>query len=167
MRAWWAVPVMSVSFISTAAQADWQYTKWGMTRDEVIAASGGLAKPLNKQVNWPYGPPPGQTIEQLKESLPSLHAPFTSGARTFDAEFTFKSGKLSSVSLEGISGNDCYALRGDLEGRYGQPFATSRTNDFAEWQDRASNNRVMFIVTAAMNCSVTYTPLTSESTSNL
>ena len=35
---------MCVFLISNAGLADWQYTKWGMTVDEVIIASDGKAK---------------------------------------------------------------------------------------------------------------------------
>jgi len=37
---------LAVLMIAPAARADWQYTRWGMTPEQVVAASGGTAELL-------------------------------------------------------------------------------------------------------------------------
>ncbi len=47
-----AVIAVGLAFSTTAANADWQYTKWGMTPDQVIEASTGQAEritPLTRE----------------------------------------------------------------------------------------------------------------------
>ena len=66
--------------LPTSALADWQYTRWGMSPKEVIAASKGAATET--------------TLDQRKgggtkgtEAL--LQAPYTSGKFQFRAMFNF------------------------------------------------------------------------------
>jgi hypothetical protein len=44
MRIAWAVA--SLIAVSSGALADWQYSRWGMNVEQVIAASGGTAQPV-------------------------------------------------------------------------------------------------------------------------
>jgi hypothetical protein len=39
---------------ASAARADWQYTRWGMTPEQVVAASRGQVK-LRPEKDWPRG----------------------------------------------------------------------------------------------------------------
>jgi hypothetical protein len=152
---------------ATTARADWQYTHWGMSREQVMAASGGKAVHMEPDLSFMKDPFFASQRDEMLASQPSLRAPFTSGSRNFDAQFVFKGGGLSSITLEGITGSDCYALQGDLEARYGKPFAENPANNFSEWQDQPNNNRVMFVILATGECSITYTPLTTTNSSSL
>jgi hypothetical protein len=40
---------------ASAARAEWQYTRWGMTPEQVVAASHGQIK-LRPEKDWPRGP---------------------------------------------------------------------------------------------------------------
>lgn len=40
-----AIIIIAAVLAATPAYSDWQYTRWGMTADQTIAASGGLLSP--------------------------------------------------------------------------------------------------------------------------
>jgi hypothetical protein len=82
------------------ANADWQFTKWGMSKKQVIRASGNLATP---------------------SADGTLSMPYTAGKFTFSVEFDFDSGsKLDTVFLKLRSGTN-YSLLDALKEKYGQP----------------------------------------------
>ena len=166
MKVWVAVPMLAL-LVPTAAKADWQYTKWGMTPEQVIAASDGAARPTSQPVVPMYQPIGGPSQAEIAASGPALRAPFTSGSRKFNVEFTFKNGKLTEVTLSGVTGADCYALEGELEARYSVPFKKNAVGDITEWHDQTNNNSVMFLITAAPRCFITYQPLATENSSRL
>src|ERR1700761_6415496 len=71
-----------------AAKADWEYTKWGMTPQEVVSASKNLAKASTD----PHPDSDGNVTK--------LVAPYQSGKFAFEAQFAFDAAdKLSSVTL--------------------------------------------------------------------
>src|ERR1700753_4343324 len=73
---------------ASAAKADWEYTKWGMTPQEVVSASKNLAKP---------GP---DLRPDSDGNVTKLVAPFQSGRFSFEAQFGFDAAdRLSSVTL--------------------------------------------------------------------
>jgi hypothetical protein len=45
----WITLTFAALLITPAARADWQYTRWGMTPEQVVAASGGKAELLPEQ----------------------------------------------------------------------------------------------------------------------
>lgn len=71
-----------------AAKADWEYTKWGMTPQEVVSASKSLAKE-------------GTDLRPDSDgNVTKLVAPFQSGKFSFEAQFGFDAAdRLSSVTL--------------------------------------------------------------------
>ena len=71
-----AVGALLIVF-TCAAFADWQYTKWGMTVDEVIDASGGKATKIDDS---------GRDSEDQKTMAT---APFIAGDFVFEANFMF------------------------------------------------------------------------------
>lgn len=80
-----------VLILSSPSFADWQYTKWGMTTEEVRAASNGTATAPAK---------PGHGFEdETTEGL--LTAPYQAGRFSFNAEFLFSKDdhRLASVEL--------------------------------------------------------------------
>jgi hypothetical protein len=70
------------------AKADWEYTKWGMTPQQVLSASKNLAKP-------------GTDLEPDSDgNITKLVAPYQSGKFAFEAQFGFDAAdKLASVTL--------------------------------------------------------------------
>ncbi len=94
----------------TIAGSGWRYARWGMSPDEVVAASGGqavLAKQDSK-TNTVFG----STGAAANYSQP----PFT-----FRVFFNFRYGKLTQVTLHPDPKADCTPLINDLTRRFGPP----------------------------------------------
>lgn len=103
--------------VFSPALADWQYTKWGMTPEEVVAASGGMARP---------DPHRNKHRTDSTESL--LAAPYAAAGFEFDATFQFSrsSQRLERVHLDLIDTSRCSDLIGALRSRYGEPESESK-----------------------------------------
>src|SRR5580698_11415147 len=72
----------------SAAKADWKYTKWGMTPQQVVSASNHLARE-----NSDLRPDSDGNVSKLV-------APYQSGKFPFEAQFGFDAAdKLASVTL--------------------------------------------------------------------
>ena len=73
---------------ASAAKADWEYTKWGMTPQQVVSASKNLAKE-------------GSDLRPDSDgNVTKLVAPYQSGKFSFKAQFGFDAAdRLSSVTL--------------------------------------------------------------------
>jgi len=142
MKRLWMIYGASALMMPGTARADWQYTRWGMTPDQVVNASSGTA-----------------TREAVSGDL---KAPYQSGDYKFEVTFRFREGGLWSVDLAGVSGPQCYALTGDLKAKYGQPSEYHPMNETYWWLDRASGNQIMITTLASMKCIVHYEPLKTE-----
>lgn len=95
------------------AHADWQYTRWGMTPEQVMAASTGQLKPCDEACK-------GQdTSIQITRFL----GPYQSGPFKFTAYMLFnrQSDTLAEVTLDLNQPNDAGALVGALKLKYGEP----------------------------------------------
>lgn len=105
--------VFALLTVSSPALANWQYTKWGMTPDAVVAASGGIASKLSEADIAKYSLTDGS-----QRAL--LSAPYSSGELQFSARFLFNSSQqLSSVELDMYGAAD--HLEGALRAKYGTP----------------------------------------------
>src|SRR4051812_41805801 len=73
---------------ASAAKADWEYTKWGMTPQQVVSASKNVATP-------------GTDLQPDGDgNVSKLVAPYQSGKFSFRADFGFDAtDKLASVTL--------------------------------------------------------------------
>lgn len=85
----------ALCFVATNASANWQYTTWGMTKDQVIAASHGTAVDIAPDRKA------GQRVSSSHMTA-LLQAPYTSGQYAFTAYFRFEdtTGRLVGVHLE-------------------------------------------------------------------
>ena len=143
--------------LSFEASADWQYTKWGMTVDEVIAASNGKARKFTD---------PAQNTDM--ETLQAV-APYVAGDFVFEAGFNFsKDSRLRTVRLKLIEG-DGRRLSAALLNRYGKPLSESATSvtEHARWLDKKSNNTVVWFMIGAEYFTVEYSPLIGASEKGL
>lgn len=97
-----------------AAAADWQYTKWNMTPQQVIKAGQGAPKPVS-----------GEEAKQKQrgKSIVKLKAPFKSGNMSFMAYFHFdpKTDGLVMVVLSIDEVGQGGYLRAQLMSKYGEP----------------------------------------------
>ena len=148
------VIVLSCCGFSNAALADWQYTKWGMTVDEVIAASGGKAIEFTDSRH-----------DTDNERLMAI-APYVAGDFHFEARFNFdkKNNHLRGVTLHLKAGNPHF-LYAALVNRYGQPISDeeSSVTRVARWLDRENNNNVVWFMIGSDYTTVEYRALIGES----
>jgi hypothetical protein len=139
----------------TAASADWNYAKWGMTQPQVLAASGGEGKTL--------------AAGHGKVCAFEGQIPFAIVARKRLSEFTFDvvfctdgSALLTSVALESdVNAKNYHAVRRSLLSQFGTPVSDER-GSFAitTWNDRARGNTVRLIEIVG-NARVEYRALAS------
>lgn len=127
--------LVGLSLVSSPVYADWQYTTWGMSPDEVVAASDGDAQQPEEVVDL------GENVIHL------LSAPYavTDGQLKFQAQFFFRDSKfLDHVRLV-PSVRDCNSVFRRLEETYG-PGRESGGQVFAitKWFDRDNGNVVFF-----------------------
>lgn len=154
-----AVLVMAVwiAGYGDPAHADWQYTKFGMTLDQVVAASEGAAK---------AEPDPKRDRSQqgvvLSKALATAQYQFKDF--TFDVAFGFdpKDSLLNAVSLrmkEG--GRSCSALLGELTNAYGKPDIADRGSVVTKitWRSESTKNVVELVQVSDKYCGIAYTPL--------
>ena len=146
--------VLGLAFLApTLSHADWQYTRWGMTPTEVIAASSGSVSE--------YTPPPPKPIEgrgaifdQMRAEAamkpsPKVQGPYNAGNLSFKVTFYFdKSDKLVQVRLDLenalLKADDLYAALTQTYGE-GINLAPPRSPDRnVAWNDSKQKNRVEF-----------------------
>ncbi len=132
------------------AAADWQYTQWGMTPDEVVAAADGAAHP-NTDRNL--------DADGLRAELV---APWQGETVAFTAVFIFNArDKLHYVTLNPIGAMSCPAVSQTLLAHYGPPGSKARMGPAAimRWDDVAGDNLVVYLDLGLGNCTVQYSKL--------
>jgi hypothetical protein len=146
------VAASCLGIVSNAAEtrADWQYTRWGMTPNEVVAASKGTVQ-LGK-------PPEGRTY--LQDSVTGLaKGTYQTDGASFAAYFHFdKSSALAKVALERTGGTACAALHGKLGERLGKPDKTIKLTYLLNdaWRDAKRGNLVRYVQVGEHPCTITY-----------
>jgi hypothetical protein len=135
------------------AGADWEFAKWGMTPDEVIAASGGLAK-----ARTPHAGRDSQSVNLVT-------AMYEAGGIHFRVAFLFTRDdqRLDAVTLTAVDRLQCNTLTNILLDRYGRgERSKSRMLDEYVWRDDRNRNHVRYSAVAGGGCSIRYSPLTSR-----
>ena len=74
MRFFWVA--VAVGALSAPASADWQYTQWGMSADDVVAASDGSVVEVQ-----------GSTGEQVRGQDLRANGNYSAAGMTFKAQF--------------------------------------------------------------------------------
>ena len=121
--------------LASALRADWQYTKWGMTEAEVVAASKGAAVPVPEAESKKW------------TSAPRLSAPYNTGNFHFNAFFSLDAVThgLKEVSLHLDGGFEpAVALRNGLSEKYGKPGkedGSMSANDSTSTRDLVSHHQ--------------------------
>lgn len=141
---------LAVTATPSAGSAHWQYTRWGMTQEQVIAASHGKAVIRPKKLSNLGGKPETE-----------LGGSYEAAGRAFDLVFTLSNGKLSLVTLTTKS---CGGLGTDLRSIYGQPLSVQGgAFPVTQWDDKQNGNRVTFVDGLLGSCQVSYGPLAKNS----
>jgi hypothetical protein len=124
----------------TAAQADWQYTKWGMTAEQALRAAGGQLRTPTIQERG------ARAAGDRQPELVGQHA--TSSFRFTVALFfgaTPRSGlDLVVLMSEDRSRKQTGAIIESLRGLYGEPVQASVTRlaKTYRWRDERANNSI-------------------------
>ncbi len=150
-----------------AMKANWEYTKWGMTPQEVVSASKNLA-------TEGFDPHPDSDGNVTK-----LVGPYQSGKLSFEAQFGFDpTDRLASVTLvlnDKSAGMDmgadmnmghgpCYDLRVSVNTANGEPQGVRSAHmqyTIETWQDQANTNKLTYTVLDGVGCYVQYSALKS------
>ena len=130
----------------------WQYTRWGMTPEQVKSASQG---------NAIENPTVGSQSNDSGDAL--LMSPYRVGALDFKAYFLFdrKSKKLKTVSLELVDQRKGKELYTQLVGQYGRPVSQDNTAlmRVARWLDRKNRNMVVWTTIGFVSAKVQFSDL--------
>ena len=159
-----------VSCGASAAKADWEYTKWGMTPQQVVSAAKNLTR-----ISSDLHPDSDGNVTKLV-------APYQSGKFSFKAQFGFDAAdRLSSVSLvlndkSASMGTDmdmgadmknmdkgvCHDLQLSVKSAYGPPQrggAAHMQYSIETWQDQNNKNNVTYTVLDGVGCYVQYSAI--------
>ncbi len=137
--------------LAVPAQAHWQFTRWKMTPEQVVAASGGTAE-LGSGERSVQG-----------DAIKGAVGTYSAGDYQFAVNYWFKPSGLSGVSLMLRDDAQCLALQRDLLAKYGEPVERSGGSvQRRMWADEATSNRVVLISTGLGFCELQYAPLVSE-----
>ncbi len=153
----WQISLVVVVGIAAPAEAHWQYTRWGMTPDQVIVASKGAASRSDPAAD-----------ATLRIGTKEAVGTYSANGQSMKASFWFKSGKLNQVNLSSEDEDACFALNRDLVGVYGQP--TSRSGGMIAtnvWLDKARGNRIQFSNWGTAGCDLIYAPLPTAAATGL
>lgn len=148
-----ALPLL-IGFTVTPAYADWQYTKWGMSPEQVIKATGGKAEANNDE---------GRNNPQAKALL---QTPYATERFDFLAVFMFnrKSNRLQYVSLELTEPARCGEAIEQLKDRYGSPLDDTGPGlvHRLTWRDTQQGNSVEATQIGDRMCHVMYSELADK-----
>ena len=153
------------------AHADWEYTNWGMTIQQVVSASNNLTT---------KGTDPRPDSDG---NVTKLVAPYRSGRFLFQAEFGFDaSDRLASVTLvinDSSASSDmdmgtddhadmrqdlCRDLHVSVNNAYGPPQGGTNADMvyiIETWQDPKNKNNVKYTVLYGTGCFVQYSAIKS------
>jgi hypothetical protein len=112
-----ALPVvLAMLLIAPAARADWQYTHWGMTPEQVVAASKGTVKLL-----------PEKERPRLPPTVTAATGAYQDGPLQLRVTFSFNIATNGLVCVNyGLNSHDGdEAFKASLVKRYGPPQKTS------------------------------------------
>jgi hypothetical protein len=158
--------VLAVACCGTsAAKADWKYTKWGMTPQQVVSASGNLARE-----NSDLRPDSDGNVSKLV-------APYQGGKFPFEAQFGFDAAdRLSSVTLVlndksasmpmgadmKMDEGECHDLQASVDAEYGPPQGGGTADmlySIETWQDQKNKNNIKYTVLYGTGCFVQYSAI--------
>jgi hypothetical protein len=132
------------------AAADWQYTQWNMTPDQVQAASDGVAQPNPDRRLDADGLSAALTAFYQGESIP------------FTATFLFNAqDRLRYVTLSPVDRISCPLVVQTLAAHYGPPegkadMVHAKT---MRWDDTENDNLVVYLDLGDGDCTIQYSKL--------
>lgn len=145
--------LVCLSATPTFARADWQYTKWGMSREQLAAAAKAAG------TNLSFSKTPSANGAGI--------ASYAAAGVEFSAHFDFEdgNGQLSKVKLLPSDMTKCKKIADLLLERYEQPATNEITTlgglkvHSLTWNDRKERNAVKYVNFGEIGCNIDYTPL--------
>jgi hypothetical protein len=138
---------------ASAAKADWEYTKWGMTPQQIVSASKNLARENSDRRPDSDG------------NVAKLVAPYNSGKFSFEARFEFDAAdRLSALTLLLTDKSLCHDLQVNVETTYGPVQGGTSTSLYLieNWQDQKNKNSVTYTALYKLSdCYVQYSGIKS------
>jgi hypothetical protein len=157
MRVSLASGLMLIGAIDPAL-SDWEYTKWGMTPEQVTAASNAILKPCVAAACQ------GQSTDSAQARL---YGPYRSGDFAFTAFALFdRMNRLTQIELLLNDGSKGSELIGALRARYGEPVSEHNSSFMAFWVWRPGADEVT-VMTIGQAVTLRYQPRTTESRKGL
>ncbi|RYC33234.1 hypothetical protein D3273_05055 [Lichenibacterium minor] len=153
MWGWAAASALAASALAGSAGsawADWQYTQWGMTPDQVTAASSDAAQPNSDRA---------LDAGALKAVLT---APYQGASLPFTAVFLFDAGgRLKVVALNPVGGIACPVIVQALGANHGPPEGKPDMAHAASlhWDDVDNDNLVVYGDLGQGHCTIQYSRL--------
>lgn len=137
---------------SPPAWCGWQYTRWGMTPDQVKTASSGSATEN-----------PTAAVQSTRTSDALLVSPFSIGTFRFRVYFLFdhQTRMLDRVSMELLDNALSVELYDRLVAQLGKP-AQQETGPLARtarWADRRNRNVILWTTSGNVSTRLQYTEL--------
>jgi hypothetical protein len=149
--------LLTATCAASPAAAHWQWTRWGMTPDQVIAASKGTARVGNREKS------------AQGDGTADVVGSYDAGGRIFTAKFYFQRGLLAYVVLGSRDWQACVQTVRDLQAVYGKPIEWSDGGvaSNATWLDQTRGNRVKIVAVPEAYCELQYSPISSAAASGL
>ncbi len=145
-----AIAISALAYSLSPAAANWQYTQWGMSPDEVTTASNSAAR---------SNPDRMLDAEGLQAEL---IAPYQGAAIPFTAVFLFDpENKLEVVTLNPVGGIACPVIVQALGANHGKPegdadMVLAKT---LRWDDVDNNNLIVYADLGEGKCTIQYSKL--------
>jgi hypothetical protein len=130
--------ILAIALLVSASPAigDWQYAKWGMTPDQLVAASNGKAELGN-----------GSDGDGVENEQVGAVGTYESSEGPYRTVFYFRNGRLNQIVMQ-LKGDDtqtrCRSVLTNLKSTYGEPDPTS-SDYITNWKDRAGANIVKLV----------------------
>ena len=144
----WAVAIGSWTL---PAKADWQYTRWGMTKEEVVSASRSTVFAVTKSEKG-----------NASERQYLLASSYNTAGFSFQVQFFFnKQERLDLITLNLVPLKECESLRLKLTDIYGPPAVTNTewVGPVSKWWDKPNANVVTLLDSKTISlCQVMYEP---------
>ena len=152
---WLGFAVVAV-ILSVPARADWQYTKWGMSSEDLYALEQGkILKTSPSEETGQSNPYIGRA--KLKTS-------YKAGEIAYTAYFLFNNDKLAAVSLNPEEPRQSQRVKSQLESTHGVPISTVQLGHgitITKWRDLTKGDMVWFL-SVGENYSIRYCPIISD-----
>lgn len=149
----WVFAILAFFALSSSAYADWGFTKWGMTLEQVVQASEG------RVTRYPSSQVDGESTFVGLTTLARLNGYSVAGFNFPKVNFSFDGSKrLASVELS-TGNNQFSALNRALRSNFGVPVSEKGGMlPTAIWNDRSKGNSIR-LLGFGVTTVIQYTPI--------